>query len=318
MPLMDQWGRRVTRLRLAVSDTCNLQCRYCRPREAASGGALLTRGEIAAIASAAVGLGIGTLRLTGGEPLLRPDLPDIVGDLAALHPNVEVALTTNGSLLRELARPLARAGLRRVNVSVDSLRGMDGALPTDEMQAGLAAARQAGLDPIKLNTVVIRGGNDAEVGELVAFAREHGCHPRFIEYMPLDGESRWQPRELVPVAEIRGRIETQVALTPLPDSDGPGDEYLVEGGPTRLTLIGAVTHPFCRRCNRLRVTADGFLRSCLFSQDEHNLRQALAAPRPGEALVAVFRAAVAGKPQGHRIGEPGFVPPRRSMFAIGG
>jgi cyclic pyranopterin phosphate synthase len=283
----------------------------------------LSADALVIVADAAVKCGISSIRLTGGEPLLRPDLPDIVERIGALYPDLEVAVTTNGSLLEEQAHRLAQAGLERVNVSLDTLRSdrfeaLTGQASLQAVLCGLQAAQQAGLCPVKVNTVVMRGVNDDEVADLVEFSAEHGYHARFIEFMPLDGGRRALPEAMVPAAEIQARIETRFALTPLPDSGSPGDEFLLGTGPTRVSLIGSVSRPFCARCNRLRVTADGCLRSCLFSRTEQDLRPCLAAPDPGQALTAALLAAAAGKPRGHRIGRPDFVRPSRTMFAIGG
>jgi len=324
-PLLDHWGRRITRLRLAVSDQCNFRCAYCRPHSAAvsaNGGPPLSADQLVAVADAAVGCGISALRLTGGEPLLRKDLPEITARIFGLAPGLDLAVTTNGSLLFEQASRLAQAGLQRVNVSLDSLRGarfqaLTGSDSLPAVLRGLRAAKRAGLGPVKINTVVVRGVNDDEVAELVGFAAEHGYHPRFIEFMPLDGRRR-RREAMVPVEEIRARIESEFALTPLPSNGSPGDEYLLGAGPTRISLIGPLSRPFCARCNRLRVTADGHLRSCLFSGAEQDLRPSLTAPDPKQALTAALLAATAAKPGGHRVGQPDFAPPSRTMFAIGG
>jgi cyclic pyranopterin phosphate synthase len=325
-PLIDRRGRRITRLRLAVSDQCNLACMYCRPRWPAAGtaaGRLLSVDEIAAVAEAAVACGIEHLRLTGGEPLLREGLHRIVHRLSRIAPELDLSLTTNGILLETHAEPLAEAGLSRVNVSLDSLRedtfrAITGGQSPSAVRAGLRAAERAGLRPIKLNAVVLRGLNDDEVIDMVRFAQEHAYHLRFIEFMPLDGGGEWRPEAVVSIDEVRARIEETFGLTPLPHDGSPGDDYVLAAGPTRVSLIGTISHPFCDRCNRVRVTADGFLRPCLFSSTEADLRPALASARPTEALVAMFAAAAAGKPDGHGIGREHFVPPRRSMFAIGG
>lgn len=291
----------------------------------------LSADQLVDVTEAAIHFGIETIRLTGGEPLLRPDLPELVRRISQLAcpepggraPGLDLALTTNGHLLAGLADSLARAGLKRVNVSLDSLRPdrfrtITGNGSPEGVLAGLRAAKQAGLSPIKVNVVVVRGLNDDEVLEIVDFAGEAGYHARFIEFMPLDGRHGWLPDAMVPVGEVKARIESRYALTPLPAGDGPGDEYLADGGPMRVTLIGAVTRPFCQRCNRLRVTADGFLRSCLFSCEELDLLPALTEPDGREALAAAFRAAIASKPAGHRIGHADFVRPLRAMSAIGG
>jgi cyclic pyranopterin phosphate synthase len=327
--LVDRCGRRITRLRIAVSDRCNFRCFYCRPsgNDVAPRCRLLSADEILAVAEAGVACGIASIRLTGGEPLLREDLLQIVSRICRLSPGLDVSLTTNGYGLAELADRLATAGLKRVNVSLDSLRrDRFGAITrqragSDSLHAvlaGLEAARRAGLRPIKVNMVVVRGVNDDEICEMARFGEEHGYQIRFIEFMPLDGNREWRPEALVPVDEIRARLEGSFGLTPLPDGGSPGDEFLLGAGPTRVSLIGTISQPFCDRCNRMRVTADGFLRACLFSSVEHDLRPALAAADREKAIAAAFAAAVAHKPAGHRIGQTGFVPPPRAMFSIGG
>jgi len=275
------------------------------------------------VAEAAIACGVNHIRLTGGEPLLREDLPQIVRRLACLAPGLDLAITTNGSLLAEQAGALAEAGLVRANVSLDSLRGdrfsmLTGSRSREAVLAGLEAARQAGLSPIKVNVVVVRGVNEDETLDMVKFAQEQGCEIRFIEFMPLDGRRAWLPDALVPADEIRGSIEPEFRLTRLPPDGSPGDRYLLGAGPTRVSLIGAVSRPFCERCNRMRVTADGFLRPCLFGAEEYDLRPALRAGDPRRGLMAAFAAAAARKPLGHRVGRPGFCRPARAMFAIGG
>jgi GTP 3',8-cyclase len=323
-PLIDPCGRVITRLRLAVSDRCPARCFYCRPPgEAAAGRGELDRESLLLIAKAAVACGIKTLRLTGGEPLLRGDLAELVAGIARIAPHLDLSLTTSGLLLAEQAETLARAGLQRVNVSLDSLREERYAAITGQpslalVLAGLEAAAAAGLEPIKINAVIVRGVNDNEILDLATFAQKGGYHMRFIEYMPLDGCGNWRRQDLVKVEEIRVAIEAKFSLTPVLNRESPGEEYLLAGGPGRLSLIGAVTRPFCGRCNRLRVTADGFLFPCLFSAGEIDLAPALASASPEAALVAAFRQAAAAKPKGHDIGGEIFSPPRRPMSAIGG
>lgn len=322
--LRDRWGRHIVRLRLGVSDRCNFACVYCRPGLTLAGGRpLLSTDEIVGVARAAVNCGIRTIRITGGEPLLRDDLVEIVARMSELSPGLDIAITTNGSLLERWAVPLRRAGLGRVNVSLDSLRqdrfeAITGSESLDEVLRGLEAAKQAGLEPVKVNAVVLRGANDDEVAEIAEFAHERGYHPRFIEFMPLDGRRRWVQQAMVPVDEIQSRIESRFHLTPVSDSESPGDEYVLGSGPTRVSLIGAITRPFCARCNRLRVTADGFLRACLFSSDEQDLRPALAAADPAAVVAEALVKAAAEKPRSHALGSEGFVQPRRPMLAIGG
>lgn len=275
-PLIDRWGRRITRLRIAVSDRCNFRCLYCRPPSTSADARhapLLSLDEITAVAEAAVACGIESIRLTGGEPLLREDLREVIRRLSHLAAGLDISMTTNGFLLAEQAQPLAQAGLKRVNVSLDSLRRerFHAITSSDSLHAvvaGLQAAKRAGLRPVKLNMVVVRGLNDDEVVGMVRFAQEHEYHARFIEFMPLDGGREWRAEAMVSTGSIRARIEQEFDLKPLPDGGSPGDEYLVGSGPARISLIGTISHPFCDRCNRLRVTADGFLRACLFSSRE--------------------------------------------------
>ena len=324
--LVDRWGRRITRLRLAVSDQCNLRCVYCRPRAGASGatrGRLLSTAEIMAVVEAAVACGVSSIRLTGGEPLLREDLLGVIGRIAGLRSGLDIAVTTNGILLSKLAGPLSESGLNRVNVSLDSLRGdrfraITGHDSCRAVVAGLKAAARAGLWPIKVNVVLMRGRNDDEALDMVQFAADHGYQIRFIEFMPLDGEQEWLPDAMVCADEVRAQVEGVFGLTPLPAGDSPGDEYLLGPGPTRVSFIGPISHPFCDRCNRIRVTADGFLRPCLFSRSECDLHPALASDRPQEALIEALSAAAANKPAGHGVSDRGFVRPARAMFAIGG
>ena len=326
MPLVDGHGRRITRLRIAVSDRCNFRCFYCRPCDRSEDGRLprsLSADEIVAIADAAVACGVRGIRLTGGEPLLRENVADIVSRVSRLKRGLDVSLTTNGFLLGEMADRLAEAGLKRVNVSLDSLRRdvfarVTGSDSLDVVLAGLECAKRAGLSPIKLNVVVVRGVNDDEICDMVGFAQERGYHIRFIEFMPLDGGREWRPELTVSTDEIRARLETAFGLTSLPHGNSPGDEYLLGAGAARVSLIGTISHPFCDRCNRIRVTADGFLRTCLFSSVEYNLGPALAASNPREAIAEMFASAIACKPAGHRIGQADFVRPARPMFAIGG
>jgi GTP 3',8-cyclase len=322
--LIDPCGRVITRLRLAISNRCPARCFYCRPPETTPPGREeLSREALLLVAEAAVACGIKTLRLTGGEPLLRADLPELVAGIARMDSRLDLSLTTSGLLLAEQATQLARAGLQRVNVSLDSLReeryaAITGQPGLPSVLAGLEAGAAAGLQPIKVNAVMVRGVNDDEILDLMTFAQEGGYHMRFIEYMPLDGGNKWRREDLVQVANIRAVIETKFALTPVLNRESPGEEYLVAGGPGRLSLIGAISRPFCRRCNRLRVTADGFLFPCLFSTREIDLAPALASESPKIALVEVFHQAAAVKPEKHEIGGDNFSPPRRSMSTIGG
>jgi GTP 3',8-cyclase len=322
-PLIDPCGRVIIRLRLGVSNHCTARCFYCRPPAAPLGRKELDEKDLLLIAEAVVACGIKAIRLTGGEPLLRADLPALIAGMFRLSPELDLSLTTNGMLLAEQAAKLARAGLKRINVSLDTLReerylAITGQPSLSAVFAGLEAAAAAGLTPIKVNAVIVRGVNDDEICDLVAFARKSGYHMRFIEYMPLDGCGKWQSQDLVTVAEIRAAIEKQFSLTPVLNRESPGEEYLLEGGPGRISLIGAISRPFCGRCNRLRITADGILYPCLFSAREMDLRPALASDNPNAALIEALHQAAAAKPERHDIGGKNFTPPRRSMDSIGG
>jgi cyclic pyranopterin phosphate synthase len=268
---------------------------------------------------------VRTIRLTGGEPTVRRDLPDLVRLIRAAAPDVDVSMTTNGLLLDELARPLKEAGLDRINVSVDSLLRHRFAEMTrrdalDRAMAGLRAAEAAGLSPIKLNCVVVRGTNDDEVADFATFARETGYDVRFIEYMPLDADHGWERDKVMPSREVLARIGERFPLLPLEhDERAPATSYrFADGAPGTVGVIASVTEPFCDACDRMRLTADGQFRSCLFALDETNLRDPLREGASDGELERLIRAAMWEKWAGHRINHPDFVQPVRSMSAIGG
>lgn len=323
--LRDGFGRQHSDLRVSLTDRCNLRCQYCMPAEGVPwlpAAELLRRDEITRLVELLVGLGVTTVRLTGGEPTLRPDLVDIVADLVAL--GVEVALTTNGLRLARLAGPLTQAGLSRVNVSLDTLRAerfrvmsrRDG-LP--DVLAGLAAARDAGLGPVKVNTVLMRGINDDEAPELLRWAMREGYQLRIIEQMPLDPAGAWTREGMVTAEEILEGLSRHVTLTPvLERGAAPAEEFLVDGGPARIGVIASVTRPFCQDCNRLRLTADGQLRNCLFAQAETDLRTPLRSGAGPDELAALVRSCVTAKAAGHGVNAPLFIRPLRPMSAIGG
>lgn len=310
---------------MSLTDRCNLRCQYCLPAEGVPwlpAAELLRREEITRLVELLVGLGVTTVRLTGGEPTLRPDLVDIVADLAGL--GVEVALTTNGLRLARLAEPLAQAGLSRVNVSLDTLRTdrfrimsrRDG-LP--DVLAGLAAAREAGLGPVKVNTVLMRGINDDEAVELLRWALGEGYQLRIIEQMPLDPGGAWTREGMVTAEEVFAQLSEHVTLTPVQERGAaPAEEFLVDGGPGRVGVIASVTRPFCRDCNRLRLTADGQLRNCLFAQAETDLRTPLRSGATPEELAVLVHGCVVAKAAGHGVNDPTFIRPQRPMSAIGG
>lgn len=325
--LVDGFGRVARDLRVSLTDRCDLRCAYCMPAEGLAWlprEGLLTDDEMVRLVGLLVDAGVRSLRLTGGEPLLRPGLPALVARLAALSPRPALALTTNGTRLAALAAPLADAGLDRVNVSLDTLsperfRGMARRDRLADVLAGLRAAAAAGLTPVKVNSVLLRGHNDAEAEALMEFCLDRGYEWRVVEQMPLDPQHGWDRDRMVTAEEVLERLSRRHTLTPVPGrGSAPAETWLVDGGPGRVGVVGSVTRPFCAACDRLRLTADGQLRTCLFSRDESDLRGRLRAGGDDESLRALVSAAVAGKKAGHGIGEPGFTQPDRPMSAIGG
>jgi cyclic pyranopterin phosphate synthase len=321
--LVDTFGRVATDLRVSLTDKCNLRCTYCMPAEGLPWlptPELLTDDELVRLISVAASLGVRTVRLTGGEPLIRPGLPGLVGRLAGL---VELSLTTNGLGLTRLAQPLVDAGLRRVNVSLDTLRP-DRFLELtrrdrhDEVVDGLAAAAAVGLSPVKVNTVLMRGVNDDEALDLLDWCLERGYELRFIEQMPLDPQHAWDRAVMVTADEILERLSRRHTLTPAERGSAPAEVWLVDGGPARVGVVGSVTRPFCGTCDRVRLTADGQLRNCLFAREESDLRTPLRAGATDAELAVRMQAAVRAKKAGHGIDDPDFLQPDRPMSAIGG
>ena len=326
--LVDRFGRAHTDLRISVTDRCNLRCTYCMPAEAVfrQREELLAYEEIARVATVAARLGIRTIRLTGGEPLVRSDLASLVRMLVAIPGIVEVAVTTNGLLLAEQAASLAAAGVARLNVSLDALsdeaferitrrRGLAAVL------AGLAAARAAGFREIRINAVSIRGLTEGEIVPLARFCREAGFHLRFIEFMPLDAEQAWSDDRVLSGAEVRAILAREIGpLEPLrvADPGQPATDWRWVDGSGLVGFIDPVTRPFCDRCDRLRLTADGQFRNCLFSTSEWDVRGLLRAGGSDEAVAAVLQACVAAKQAAHGIGSPEFARPARAMYEIGG
>jgi cyclic pyranopterin phosphate synthase len=326
-PLVDGFGRIHTDLRISVTDRCNLRCTYCMPLEAVfkPREELLTFEEIARVADVAARLGIRTLRLTGGEPLLRRDLPKLVRQLVAVPGIDEVAVTTNGLLLAEQAAGLRDAGLARLNVSLDSLgeAGFERIARRpglDRVLAGLEAAKRQGFPEIRINAVSIRGLTEADILPLTRFCRREGFHLRFIEFMPLDAEEAWDPSQVLSGAEVRRLLEREIGPLVAERTDDPGqpaiDYRWVDGG--RVGFINAVTRPFCDRCDRLRLTADGQVRNCLFSTVEWDARRLLRSGGDDEALTTLIRDCVAAKRAAHGIDTPAFERPARAMYQIGG
>jgi len=328
--LADSYGRIATDLRVSLTDRCNLRCAYCMPAEGLDWlprPELLTDDEIVRLVRIGVTrLGIAEVRFTGGEPLLRRGLPGIVARTGALRPRPEISVTTNGIGLDRLAGPLAEAGLDRINVSLDTLRP---AVFTElarrdrlaDVLRGLAAAAAAGLIPVKVNAVLMRGINDGEAPALLRFCLEHGYQLRFIEQMPLDAQHGWRRENMVTAGEILDCLSAEFTLTPddpAARGSAPAEAFLVDGGPARVGVIGSVTRPFCGACDRVRLTADGQVRNCLFAQEESNLRDPMRAGASDEELAAIWEKAVAMKLPGHGINDPGFLQPARPMSAIGG
>jgi cyclic pyranopterin phosphate synthase len=325
--LVDTFGRRHTDLRISVTDRCNLRCTYCMPAEAIfrPREELLAYEEIARVATVAAGLGVRTIRLTGGEPLLRRDLAALVALLVAVPGIDEVALTTNGLLLAEQADALAAAGLRRLNVSLDSLREdvferIARRRGLDRVLAGLAAARRAGFEEIRINAVSIRDLTEDEVVPLARFCRREGFHLRFIEFMPLDAEEAWDRSRVLSGADVRAILEREIGPLVAETAGDPGQPALdyrwADGG--RVGFINPVTRPFCDRCDRLRLTADGQFRNCLFSTTEWDVKALLRGGGSDEEIAALLRACVAAKKAAHGIDTPEFARPARAMYQIGG
>jgi cyclic pyranopterin phosphate synthase len=325
--LVDSFGRVHNNLRISVTDRCNLRCTYCMPEEVVfmDRAELLTFEEIAQFVRVAAPLGIDKLRLTGGEPLMRRDLPRLVAMLAAIGGIRDIGLTTNGILLADQARALYDAGLRRINVSLDTLsperfRQVARRDGLDHVLEGILAARRAGFEPVKINAVSIRGITEHEVVPLARFAREHGLEMRFIEYMPI-GADHWEREKVYFAHEILEQLERDVApLVPVEDYDprAPAMEFRYTDGGGRVGIIASVSRPFCLRCNRLRLTADGKLRNCLFALDEVDVKALLRGSAPDGVLADVIRQNVLAKWEGHEINTARFIKPLRTMHAIGG
>jgi cyclic pyranopterin phosphate synthase len=326
-PLVDTFGRVADDLRISVTDRCNFRCTYCMPAEGLAWlpkDEILTFEELTRILGLFVSLGVRSLKITGGEPTVRADLPTLVRMFREVGPELDISITTNGVLLDRLAGPLADAGVDRATVSCDSLlrhrfEEMTRRDAFEKVLTGLRAAEAAGLTPIKINCVVIGGTNDDEVVEFARWSRETGYEVRFIEYMPLDAEHAWERARVVPAARILSAIDDAFPLAADGDTSQPATTYgFADGAPGRIGVIPSVTEPFCDTCNRLRVTAEGQLRNCLFALSETDLREPLRAGATDDELVGLIRAGVWSKWSGHRIDHPDFVQPARSMSMIGG
>ncbi|OMH24783.1 cyclic pyranopterin phosphate synthase [Tersicoccus phoenicis] len=340
--LADRYGRVATDLRLSLTDKCNLRCTYCMPAAGMDwlpARQLLTAAEITRLVGIAVDrLGVVELRLTGGEPLIRPDLEDIIGGVRGRHPDLPISVTTNGVGLDRRARTLREAGLTRINISLDTLcpetfAALSRRNLLERTLAGIAAAEAAGLAPIKINAVLMRGVNEGQASELTAWCLARGYELRFIEQMPLDADHGWRRDTMITAAQIRERLEGDFDLTPHPaERDGaPAERYraVSRSDPSlrgTLGIIASVTEPFCADCKRTRLTADGKVRSCLFSHEEVDLLHLLRGEADDEAIAQRWRQAMWVKPLAHGTDSPateglaatGYVQPDRSMSAIGG
>ncbi|MCC6484941.1 MAG: GTP 3',8-cyclase MoaA [Armatimonadetes bacterium] len=325
--LVDGFGRVATNLRISVTDRCNMRCRYCMPAKGLDWlpkDELLSFEEIARLTRIFVSLGVDKVRLTGGEPLVRPGLAQLVGMLSNVPELKDLGLTTNGYYLEQQVSDLVNAGLQRVNVSLDSLkpevfREIVRRDFFERVIAGLHAAKQTSLRPIKVNVVMLRGINDSEIEAFGHFARTEGFVVRFIEFMPIGKDDGWTPDSVVPTSEIKARLETIAALRPLEaDHQYPAERYAFADGLGEIGFISSVTEPFCESCNRIRITSDGKLRTCLFALDETDLRTPLRRGVSDEELAAIIKDAVSRKWAGHLINQPDFVRPDRTMSSIGG
>ena len=328
-PLVDSWGRVHDNLRISVTDRCNIRCFYCMPEtdvHFVRRSEILDFEEIERFVRIAVTLGIRKLRVTGGEPLVRRDLAVLIRRLSTIPGIEDLALTTNGVLLPQLAAPLYEAGLRRINVHLDTIdraRFLE-ITRRDEIHkvlAGLEACKQLGYSKIKLNAVAVKHLVEPDIVPLARYARENGFEVRYIEFMPLDAQNLWDRSKVLLADEIIATLGREIApLVPVPDPDprAPASEYQFSDGIGRVGFIASVSRPFCLNCNRLRLTADGKLRYCLFAVEEDDVKTLLRSGAPDEEIVALIRRNVAGKWEGHEINSTRFVAPPRPMYSIGG
>lgn len=327
MTLHDKLGRQITDLRISVTDRCSFRCVYCRsanPENHHAEGELLTWPELDRLARIFLGLGIHKIRVTGGEPLVRDGVEEFLARLAAMGVH-DLSMTTNGHLLADRCQRLLAAGLRRINVSLDSLdpakfEQVTRTRSLASVLAGIQAAQASRLRPVKVNAVLVRGLNDDEVEAFAAFARELGVIVRFIEFMPLDADRAWTREQVVTAAEVKRRIEARWPLTQVPHerSETARKYRFADGAPGEIGLIAPVSEPFCGFCSRIRLTADGKLRTCLFSKDDHDLKFLLRDGATDGDIAGCIQSIVAEKEAGHRINEPDFTPPDRTMVYIGG
>ena len=329
--MRDSYGRAIRDLRVSLTDRCNFRCFYCLPHgepPIAPKEQMLSFEEIEYVCEIFVSLGIEKLRLTGGEPMLRRDIETIIRKLTRFKSNglTDLALTTNGYFLPERARSLKDAGLDRVTISLDSLKGdvfkrMTGVDVLEKVLAGIAAAKEAGLEPIKINAVIVRGHNENEVADFAAFAREHNVKMRYIEFMPLDSGHEWSRADVVSGKEIRERISERFLLVKVDEARGSETSAryrFADGAPGEIGIIAPVTEPFCGACSRIRLTADGQIRTCLFSTVEHSLRDVVRSGASRAEIIEYIESVILKKEPRHFINDPDFVAPSRTMSFIGG
>ena len=326
-PLVDSFGRDITYLRVSVTDRCDFRCVYCMAEDMTflPKREVLSLEELDRLCSAFVARGARKLRLTGGEPLVRKDLPVLVEMLASIPPIQDLSLTSNGILLPQFAEPLRRAGLRRINISLDTIdeatyQKISRRSGVDQVIRGIDAAIEAGFEVIKLNTTAVKGVTESQIVSLVRFAQSRNVQLRFIEFMPLDTDKSWQSESVLSGGQIRTIIESEFGplkpVAPPSPSQPARDFVLPDGG--RIGLIQSVTEPFCQACDRIRLTADGAIRNCLFAAGEFPLRDRIRGGASDQELIEQFRQAVAAKAAGHGINDPAFAPPQRPMYSIGG
>jgi GTP 3',8-cyclase len=326
MPLTDKFGRQITDLRISVTDRCNFRCVYCRsadPETHMPSANLLTWDEYERLARILVGMGIRKVRVTGGEPMVRPGVEDFIARLKALGVQ-DLSMTTNGQQLAEHCDRLVAAGLNRINISLDSLdrdkfERITRTKTFDQVIAGIDAAQASSLRPVKVNAVLVRGVNDDEVEAFAAFARDRNLIMRFIEFMPLDADRSWTRDMVVTGAEVHDRVSARWPMVPVVhERSETARKFRFADGRGEIGLINPVSQPFCGHCSRLRLTADGKLRTCLFSKEDHDLRFLLRGDATDREIGDEIIAIVAQKEKGHRINEPDFAPPSRTMVSIGG
>jgi cyclic pyranopterin phosphate synthase len=325
--LQDKFGRQITDLRISVTDRCNFRCIYCRsadPENYQQHDKILSWPELERLGRVFRGLGIQKVRVTGGEPLVRPGVEEFIARMSEIG-FPDLSMTTNGHQLAERCDRLIAAGLKRINISLDSLDPLKFEKITrtktfSSVMAGIDAAQNSRLGPAKINAVLVRGFNDDEVEAFAEFARERGVIMRFIEFMPLDADRHWSRELMVPASEIHARIHARWPLAQIPNepSETARKYRFADGAPGEIGLIAPVTQPFCGHCSRIRLTADGKLRTCLFSKEDHDLRGLLRENASEEDLAIYIRSVVNEKEKGHRINEPDFVSPSRTMVFIGG